>query len=186
MPLGNIVIVVLRLFAIQMFVQSLSLTFSVAATVAVAGTWPRGYFSYLPAVALFVFAFLEWLLAPAISRLVTRKYDSVVSIGGLSREDLYRFAFVFLGLYFVLVSIAPTLNWLHYFFTISSEAAGPYQQARKSFYDLSRHLITLVAGLVALLQARQCAQKLLRMEQRKRPNHAMQATARRSDAPLTL
>jgi hypothetical protein len=57
MPLSNIVIVVLRLFAIQMFVQSLSLTFSVAATVAVAGTWPRGYFSYLPAVALFVFIF---------------------------------------------------------------------------------------------------------------------------------
>jgi hypothetical protein len=174
MPLSNIVIVVLRLFAIQMFVQGLSLTFSVAATLVGAGTWPRGYFSYLPAVAFFVLAFLEWLLAPAISRLVTRTHDSVVSIGGLSREDLYCFAFVFLGLYFVLVSIAPTLNWLHYFFTVSSEAAGPHPQARKSFYDLSSHLITLVAGLVALLRARQCAQKLLRIEQRERPSQAMQ------------
>jgi hypothetical protein len=171
MPLSNIVTVVLRLFAIQMFVQSLSLTFSVAATFAYAVSWPGGYyFRYLPGVALFVLAFLEWLLAPVISRLVTRKFDSVVSIGGLSREDLYCFAFVFLGLYFVLVSVAPTVNWFHYFLTVTSEAAGPYQQARKSFYDLSSHLITLLAGFFVLLRARQCAQKLLRMEQRQRPN----------------
>src|SRR4051794_12124767 len=119
MPLSNIVVIVLRLFAIQMFVQSVGLAFSVAGRVAYAGAWPRSYFNYLPAVALFVVAYLEWLLAPAISRLVTRKHDSTVSIGGLSREDLYCFAFVFLGLYFILVSIGSTVNWLHYFFTVA-------------------------------------------------------------------
>lgn len=165
MPLSSIVIVVLRLFAIQMVGQSFHMALSFAAADAKQSFHPPHYWAaYLVPVALLLFALFEWWLAPVIARLVTRHHDGEVAIGGLSRLDLYSFAFVFLGLYFILTSIAPALNWLHYFLTTS--AAGSQAESRSSFYDLASYLVTLIAGILALLPARRWARRLLTRERR--------------------
>ena len=99
-----------------------------------------------------------------IARLVTRHHDGEVAIGALSRVDLYSFAFVFLGLYFILISIAPSLNWLHYF--LKTSAIGSQSEARGSFYDLASQLVTLAAGVLTLFPARRWARRLFARERR--------------------
>lgn len=165
MPLSSIVIVVLRLFAIQMVGKSFDMALSFAAADAKRNFHPPHYWvPYLVPVALLVFALFEWWLAPVIARLVTRHHDGEVAVGALSRLDLYSFAFVFLGLYFILTAIAPALNWLHYFLTTSS--LGPQSESQSSFYELASHLVTLTAGVLILLPARRWARRLLTREQR--------------------
>jgi hypothetical protein len=161
MPLADIVIVVLRLFAIQTFVQALSIAASATASLRISSA--PAYISYLPSAALVIFAVLEWVLAPAISRVVTRAHNPAIQIGTITREDLYSFAFVFLGLYFILVSVAPTMTWLH-FYLFWSARAGDYGGTRNSFYDLASHLITLFAGILALVPARKWARKLMSLQ----------------------
>lgn len=165
MPLSSIVIVVLRLFAIQMVGQSFHMALSFAATDAKQSFHPPHYWAaYLVPVALLVFALFEWWLAPVIARLLTRHHDGELAIGALSRLDLYSFAFVFLGLYFILTSIAPALNWLHYF--LRTSAVGSQSESQSSFYDFASYLVTLIAGVLALLPARRWARRLLTWERR--------------------
>ena len=165
MPLSSIVIVVLRLFAIQVVGQSVHMALSFAATLSKERSHHPDYWvAYLVPVALLVFALLEWWLAPVIARLVTRHHDGEVAIGALSRLDLYSFAFVFLGLYFILTSIAPALSWLHYF--LRTSAVGSQSESQSSFYDLASYLVTLIAGVLALLPARRWARRLLTWERR--------------------
>lgn len=114
MPLADIVAVVVRLFAVQTFVQAARAALTATATVTTSRL-TRDYLNYANATALIILAVLLWVLAPGFSRLVTRKHNSVVQIGALTREDIYAFGFVFLGPYFVLSSIAPALNWIHYY-----------------------------------------------------------------------
>lgn len=165
MPLSSIVIVVLRLFAIQMVGQSIHMAISFAGEIAQARSHPPHYWvAFMVPAALFVFALLEWWLAPVIARLITRHHDGEVAVGALSRLDLYSFAFVFLGLYFILISIAPTLNWLHYF--LKTSAVGSQAESQSSFYDLASHLLTLIAGILALFPARRWARRLCARERR--------------------
>jgi hypothetical protein len=174
MPLSNIVTVVLRLFAIQIVGQSINMALSFAAGAVKDRYHPPHYWlAFLAPVAGLVFALLEWCLAPVIARWVTRNHDAEVSVGTLSRLDLYSFAFVFLGLYFILTSVAPALNWLHYYLGVST--VGSQSESQSSFYTLASYLVTLTAGLLALLPARRWARKLLAREGRDeavRPNDA--------------
>ena len=181
MPLSSIVVIVIRLFAVNWLVTGVSLLASAATTPL---PHERQSFAVLIPYALpvlfFVLAAGSWLLAPFISRLVSRGVDASVSVGSLSRSDLYSFAFVFLGLFFILSSLADVINWIHYF-TVSGE--DPRHDPRiQSFYQLSRPCLTLAAGLVSLLGAPRWTRKLISRDQRhERPNQALQPTAGRSD-----
>src|ERR1700738_2552655 len=107
MPLSSIVFIVIRLFALNWFLTAVPLLLSAA-------TAPLSHerhlsavlMPYAPAVLLLVFAAGLWILSPGIARFVSRGVDTRVSIGSLSRSDLYSFAFVFLGLFFILSSFA--------------------------------------------------------------------------------
>ncbi|HYY35328.1 MAG TPA: hypothetical protein VE867_03045 [Candidatus Binatia bacterium] len=101
MPLSSIVVIVIRLFAPNWLLTTVPLLLS-------ATTSPLPHerhllpvlMPYAPAVLLLIVAAGLWILARAIARLVSRGVDTSVSIGSLSRSDLYSFAFVFLGLFF--------------------------------------------------------------------------------------
>jgi hypothetical protein len=164
MPLADIVTVVIRLFAIQTLVQAVGLLASATASVRFSSPRPE-YVAYIPPAALLIIAIVEWALAAPIGRVVTRGHNPAVQLGTLSRQDLYTFAFVFLGLYFVLVSIAPTITWLHYYLIWSGHAGGD-EMVQKSFYDLARHVITFAAGLLTLLPARKWSDKLMGLHSR--------------------
>jgi hypothetical protein len=110
---------------------------------------------YAPAVLLLIAAAVLWILARAIARIISRGVDTSVSIGGLSRSDLYGFAFVFLGLFFILSSFGDVINWLHYFAT--HQTPDPRV---KNLYQLTRPCLTFVGGWVSLLGAPRWTRKL--------------------------
>jgi hypothetical protein len=115
-------------------------------------------------VLLVIFATGLWVLARAIGRLVSRGVDASVSIGGLTRADLYSFAFVFLGLYFILSSFADVINWIHYFVTVSHNDPA-HNPPVENFYQLTRPCLTFVAGFVSLLGAPHWTKKLVSHDQ---------------------
>ena len=165
MPLSSIVVIVLRLFALNWLATAIPLFLSAATS----GS-PRDQqllsrlLPYAPAVLVLILAVAVWLLARPVARLVSRGVDGSVSVGGLSRADLYSFAFVFLGLLFVLSSFADVINWVHYFATVSRE--GPRSDPRvQNLYQLTRPFVTLALGLVSLLGARRWTKKLISHDQ---------------------
>ena len=153
MPLSSIVVIVIRLFALNWLLTAVPLLLSAAATPP-----PHEHhlsvvlMPYAPAVLLLILAAVLWILTPAIARVVSRGVDTSVSIGSLSRSDLYSFAFVFLGLFFILSSFADVINWIHYFATARPD--NPRHAPRgDNFYQLTRPCVTLALGLVSLLGA---------------------------------
>jgi hypothetical protein len=166
MPLNSIVVIVIRLFALNWLFSALPLLVSAATT-------PLPHerhlsivlMPYAPAVLLLIFAAGLWILTPAIARFVSRGVDTTVNIGGLSRSDLYNFAFVFLGLFFMLSSFADAINWIHYFATVSHQ--DPTRDPRvQNLYQLTRPCMTFVAGLISLLGAPRWTKKLVTSDER--------------------
>lgn len=166
MPLSSIVVIVIRLFALNWLLTAVPLLLSAAAT-----PLPHEHdlqtvlIPYVPTLLLLIFAAVLWILAPAVARFVSRGVDASVSIGNLSRSDLYSFAFVFLGLFFILSSFADVINWVHYFATVSRE--DPRHDPRiRNLYTLTRPCLTLVLGLVSLLGAPRWTKKLVSHDQK--------------------
>ena len=162
MPLSSIVVIVVRFYALNWLLHA-----AVLITTAVAQPNQRSAFtlalSYGPPLFLLILGIFLWTLAPLVARFVSRGFDSTVIVGSLSRSDLYSFAFVFLGLFFILSSIADVINWIHYF-TVSHE--DPRRDPRiQSFYQLTRPCLTLAAGLVSLLGAPRWTKKLCSRDQ---------------------
>ena len=170
MPASTLVLIIVRLFAISWFVQAIILSLDI-----VTGNFITFRPSTLEillgigsAVSALVFCLLAWILAPKIGRKITRGYDAPISISEPSLEKLYAFAFVFLGLYFILDSIGATLNGLHYFLTMPSlkNANRSVFIQTQSLYQFTKPLITLIAGFIVLLSAKYWAARLMKSQQK--------------------
>ena len=166
MPLSSILIIVLRLFSLVWLVQGVAMFATATAAVVQYPSGHRYYWGYAAPVLELVIAAVTFILSARIARLVTPPPDPSVSLGGLSQFDLYCFAFTFLGLYFVLSSIANALNWLHYFLVLAGSTPERDPQRQTSFYQLTAPLITLIAGGASLLFAPRCARKLTQIQRR--------------------
>jgi hypothetical protein len=166
MPLSSIVVIVIRLFALNWVFTAVPLFLSAEATLLFRDRNVRAVLMlYLPPVLLLILAAVLWMLACAIARLVSRDVDTTVSIGSLSRSDLYSFAFVFLGLFFILSSFGDVINWLHYFATASRE--DPRHDARvQNLYQLTQPCLTLALGAALLLGAPRWTKKLVAYDQK--------------------
>ena len=98
MPLSSIVVIVIRLFAVNWLLTAVPLFLTAAATPLPRDRTVAAVVSvYAPAALLLVFTAVLWILSRRIARFVSRGVDATVSVGSLSRSDLYSFAFVFLG-----------------------------------------------------------------------------------------
>ena len=162
MPLTNIVTIVLRLFSLSWLVQAIVSAVGIAAATAPYGSaspipW---YLNYGAAGAYFVMAVAVWLNSPLVSRIVTPRPDTTVSIGGLTRYDLYCFAFVFIGLYFILSSIGSAINWIHYYAASAKNAPQNDPERISAFYQLTQALVPLLAGVTSIAMASRLAKKL--------------------------
>ena len=165
MPLSLIIVVVVRLFCLLVPLHGLRLF---AQSRIQSGGYPLPESSSSPGVMTLLFACILtvalWKVAPLLARLVVGKHDVAVQLTGLSLEDLYRFAFVFLGLYFALSSLPPTLTWAHYAFSVASTSSGATGEQQQSLYALFDPAITFAAGLVCMLKGPRWATLLARQE----------------------
>jgi len=126
--------------------------------------WSAAFMPYASGVLLLIFATVLWILSPMIARFVSSDVDSSVSLGGLSRSDLYNFAFVFLGLFFILSSFADVVNWIHYF-TLSD--VDPRNNPHiHNFYNLTKPCLTFALGVVFLIGSPHWTKKLVDLDKR--------------------
>ena len=169
MQLSNITIIVIRLFVLNSILNSIVYLVS-AYSAALAGADLLIVLA-VPLIGIIVLSLL-WYFAPTIAWIASSGADAHVEMPSLNRYDLYSFAFVFLGLYFVLASIADVINWLHFFATLNHESARPNPRVQ-NLYQLTRPLVTLTAGLISLFGASHWAKKLIRYEQ----NHSSPSRA---------
>lgn len=160
---STIVLIIMRLFSVQWLVQGLGMLAMGFVEISQMNESRGGWFAaarFIPSLGVLLCSVIAWIAAPFLARFIARKYDAPVAVSGLSLQDLYSFAFVFLGLYFVLSSLADVLNWLHYALAVAASRGDFDPERNKSLYGLSRPLITLVAGCVCLVSGRRWARKL--------------------------
>jgi hypothetical protein len=158
MPLTSIVVVVLRLFALDWLVQGFT---GIVWTGHGQSSWyaPPSYAVYLPSLVMVAGALLLFMWSKTIARAVTPKPDPQVQLAGITVFDLYCFAFTFLGLYFVIPSISGVMTWLHYLF-IRTRGAMEGSNPAQDFYGLADNVVRLLAGGACLLFAARFARKL--------------------------
>ena len=154
MPLASIVVIVLRLYCVNLFVRGATLGIEIA-------TYPQVLAYYLLPAAYVVIALVIWLLAPFLARMVTRGYNQQLEIGSLSNQDLYVFAFVFLGLATMLASVGALFGDLYFYIdTVSkTQEADPLRKAQ--FHRMVQHAIPFACGAIALVFSNRWAAKIL-------------------------
>ncbi len=165
MPVSLIVQVLVRLLSLLWVLQG-SIALVGALAVFNAG-WSFGdkfMAYYLGPVLTLVFAATSWFAAPRLSRLIVGRADETVAVSGLSLYDLYAFAFVFLGVYFALSSLADMLNWAH-FFLLENARTTTFESLlterhQPSYYEFSRPFITLVSATMCIVYRQRWAKKL--------------------------
>ena len=157
MPLQSIVVVFLRISVIQLLPFAL-----MTLPLVTMKNWPTGavYLCY-PILAILIWAFAE-----SISGLVTRGHDATVPLGGLTRLDLYAFAFVYLGLSFFINGIGLALVELAMILgnTLTHPAAHEALYIQ-SVQQIVRPFIQVLLGIICLVNANRFAKKLAAREQ---------------------
>ncbi len=163
MNVSTIVLVIIRLFSIQWLIHGLVLL-----------AYTRKALSYVPenslvgtALGLSLPPFLQillavwaWKLGPWLARRVVDSQDAPVKISGLTLEDLYSFAFVFLGLYYVLDSVGGIVNWIYYGLSAESIRANRDFEIKSALYQLSNYMVPFCAGFACLVLNKKFAKKL--------------------------
>lgn len=160
MPLRSIIVVFLRISAIQ-FVATSLMGLTPLITVNMKTLWPIGAI-YL---CFTILAILTWAFAEPVARLVTRGHETTVPLGGLTRQDLYAFAFVYLGLSFLLsnigsVSVTSLLLISQAIFHPAIVDTLYIQSAQQ----LAKQSVLVILGMVCLVNAHRFAKKLTARE----------------------
>ena len=156
MPLRSIIVVFLRISALQLVVTGLFAFFP--------------YFSIKTPLMSLVFllmmpisAALAWAFAEQIARLATRGHEITVPLGGLSRMDLFAFAFVYLGLSFLISGIGAVLINLSMYFANSTSDPSAHQALLHtvSIQQSSKQAVQVLLGIICLFNANRFAKKLV-------------------------
>jgi hypothetical protein len=166
MPLQSIVVVFLRLFSVQSLFTSI---------VSIIALWGNPALRIMEASSLcwLTTSFLVWFLAQPFAQLVTRGVDVSVPLGGLTRQDLYCFAFVFVGLGCFLHSFAAFLSSCGVMISdaIATSASQQIDHAgvlsvivRSVISQLPRQATETLLGLITILFANNWSKKLVSRE----------------------
>lgn len=159
MPLRSIIVVFLRLLAIQWAVHAIAFELPLLFQ---HYTW----ISLYPLLSNSLIALASWVLAEPISRLVIRNHDVTVPLAGLTRQDLYAFAFVYLGLSFFVSGLGTTVITAVTLFAAKTSGAFPKELLPYlSLPQIGKSVIESLAGLIALLNANRFAKKLASREE---------------------
>lgn len=175
MKLSTIIVIVLRLYAIYWVVSGIS---ALAAAIPIWSAFaqklgpefskslgPIQAFEYygIPSLMIIV-AVILWFFANGISARVVEGHETTLSFSSLTKTDLYHFAFVFLGLYFVLSSLYTGTQNAYRFFTYDFPLSENDPTKGRYLQPLLGSLVSVAGGLACLLAARKWTRLLLRGE----------------------
>lgn len=143
---STVTLIVLRLFSIKWLLDGLIMLVYAIFEPSHRGTGVDGL-NFVVSIVTVLLAVVVWFVAPLLARLVAGKPDAPVSAPVPPLRELYAFAFVLVGLYFVLTSVGEVLVWFRYSM-ISPLPPGALDPGRDRF---ARALITLVAGAICII-----------------------------------
>jgi hypothetical protein len=166
MPLRTIVVVVLRIYTINIVVQGLvSFIAILPAYASLPDTDAALRWSYLYPVGLVVLGAILWCATLPLGRLVTKGHDVSITAVSLTKEDFYRFAFVFIGAYVVLNHVFPAVeNGFKFFQYDFNEPPGSPQKGQY-LAPFAADIVALILGFALVLGASQWTRKLLKREE---------------------
>ena len=171
MALKTLIVIALRLYAIYWLVDSLSQiliyfpTFLAFMSQGSSGVGMQGIYALiLIPLGMLAFAVILWFLSSRLSSPVTKGHDTQLTFTALTKEDLYRFAFVFLGIYFAISSIYSALQTGYQFFAFDLPQPDDNPQKGRYLWPFMGHAFTMIAGFACALGARKWTNKLIRLE----------------------
>jgi hypothetical protein len=155
MSLRILVFVGLRCYAIYAAVQVLAV---VPYVVPLAMAGPASGISdrlllLVRPMGLALTAVFLWRIADRLAARTVQEANPTMDRFNLTMEDAYTFAFVFLGLYFILSSIASLLQQLYYLVAVVAQLPESDPQRSLALFQLYGPAITFIAGLASLLAA---------------------------------
>lgn len=167
MNLRNLIVVIVRLFSLDVL---LNVAMTVPTYLLSVPVRMEGYSTLLPGIWLCIFGFvvgiiLLWIFAPYIADLVARGMpSSELSFGALSLSDCYSSAFLGVGLYQMVVHLAPCLFWALSLFKEAASTPGDSWRLGVSGYTIWSAFLPFLFGLVLFVNSRKWAVALARRQ----------------------
>jgi len=185
MNLQSLIVVILRLMALNFFLQvAVQLSPQLLRFTEVSrhgGLSDMGSYLAVPVimiVGLIAGAVLIWAFALSIARFVTRGVSRDLSFGSLSLVDCYSVAFIGIGLFYIASHFPQVLNWTHYLFKAAASQPGDTWKQGVQWYDVSSAFIPFIVGVVLFVKGRSWAVALAqRQERSESANKSLHATA---------
>lgn len=160
MPVSSIAQIFIRLYSLKILVGALA-SFGGMLMIArspVYDGWST-FLGFLPNLIVITSGVVLWVIAPWLSRVLTKKGNGELMLGGVMREDLLTAVLLGLGVYFIMDSYSNVLGWAHYFAVNRSEG-GFHMDDEPSYYDLTERLLTLGGGIALVTTCRTWARRL--------------------------
>jgi hypothetical protein len=167
MPLKTLVVIALRLYTIYWLVQGIAqcvVLIPVFMGFASHGISPPDYVYFVSLLWIFFVAGVLWFSAFRLSSQVTKGHDTELVFTSLTKGDLYRFAFVFLGVFFALSSIFSVLQTGYQFFAFDFPQPANNPEKGRYLWPFLGHAFTMIAGFACVFGARKWTNKLIRLE----------------------
>jgi hypothetical protein len=187
MNLQSLVVVILRLMALNFFLQvAVQLSPQLLRFTEVSrqnGVSSMASYLAVPVlmvIGLIVGAILIWVFALSIARFVTRGVSRDLSFGSLSLVDCYSVAFIGIGLFYIASHFPQVLNWAHYLFKVAASQPGDTWKQGVQWYDVSSAFITFIVGIVLFVKGRSWAVALARWQEK---SESANQTVERTGAP---
>jgi hypothetical protein len=167
MPLRSLVIIALRMYAIYWLTCSLSqvilyiptlLSFSGSSVVSGTFAW-----AFVVPIGMFLVAVIMWAVSARLSKVIVRGEETQLVFTTLTRHDFYLFAFIFLGLYFILSSIAATLQAIYHFFAFELFLPDSERKSQ-NLIPLIGHAFTIAAGFACIFRGRKWTNQLIALD----------------------
>jgi hypothetical protein len=187
MNLQSLIVVVLRLMALNFFLQVwVQLSPQLLRLTEVSrqgGLTDMGSYLVVPlimVIGLIVGAILIWVFALSIARLATRGVSRDLSFGSLSLVDCYSVAFIGIGLFYIASHFPQVLNWAHYLFKAAASQPGDTWKQGVQWYDVWSAFIPFIVGIVLFVKGRSWAVALARSQGQ---SESANQTVERTGAP---
>lgn len=165
MSLRILIVAGLRVYAIYYATQVLSLLPIMVQMISLERGFARLAGDGLSIGSFALGALILWVFAEQIATAIVGRTNLTVDKFALTLQDAYTFAFVFLGLYFVLSSIAATAAQLYYIVTVAAQMPQDAPERWRALFDIYKPGITLIAGFASLIGAPIWSRRLIAQTQ---------------------
>lgn len=160
MPVSSIAQIFIRLYSLKMLVGALASFGGMLTIVRNPGDdgWSL-FLGYLPNLIVITFGVVLWVIAPWLSRVMTSKGNGELTLGGLTREDLFTAVLLGLGVFFIMDSFSNVIGSI-YSFTINHSKGVFFMDNKPLYYTFVERVLTLIAGIVLAVTCRTWGRRL--------------------------